>query len=137
MGSRREIREGMSIRAELEYLRALHAHMETEHKLDQAGLAAALKVDPATVSRMFAGQPSRITVQAAEYLGFPPPFVTLRSPEELEWIDLGRRLRDADDETFRQVVAGARNSLRLAEATRRARDAEAEIDKTLTPRRRK
>lgn len=71
----------------------------------QKGVAQATNAKEAQVSRLRQGVWNRSVNEIADFLKLPRPYVLVSSPSEAAWIDVGRRIREADHDRFSRLLA--------------------------------
>jgi len=100
---------------------------ETEMRrqgLTQDTLAAKVGCDQGTISKLFAGNPSRVANQVADALGIPRPQLMISDTEDAEWFELGVNLRARDPEKYKRIKA---HVARIASAVSESSRAEDEL----------
>jgi transcriptional regulator with XRE-family HTH domain len=94
---------------------------------DQKDLAGEINTDPATITRLMKGEPTRVAHEVAEVLQLPPPYILVESLAEAQWVELGRHLRQLDPERYQRVVEQVERAVRSIVKISEADQAIAEI----------
>lgn len=125
---------GSSIPLEQEWIKTLEGHWLTvkrgehpkahgrRHNLVQFGVLLAQEsgrgepFSESSLSRFFRGlQPSdEISDALSAFFDLPGPLLAARHIEEIEWFQLGRSIRDADRQKFRELMVKIRNFVTTA-----------------------
>ncbi len=103
-----------------EYRRMLAQAAEAAPRGRAAEIARELKMPPKTIHVLIKGKvrSSRYLAAVAERFGLPPPVFQVSSPLDVEWLEVGIRLRAVSPDEYKKILDRAKRTADLADVMR-------------------
>lgn len=96
--------------------------------IDQKDISAATGAPQTQISRLKTqGKWTRYINAIADFVNLPHPYVLVSSPEEDQWIEIGRRMMSLDPERLRRYITNLRQQVEHLEKIREQERGLAEI----------